>query len=579
MPAKRNGRTSSGQAATDGKGGAAVAKKKGAKGGKAAQARQQQEAAARRRGIRPAGGRGEAMATPATTATPAEASHQQPVRKPAGDHRYLDVSVVRIQEWLARTPDLKFRRGGSVLLTEATARDAWEGNLPPGTEWNDEAGDVDGVVSLVATDATTDPEAQTTDAAWHVARRIRERVPYCHIQAVTGTGTTYAEAYETMARKRQDGEFLVDSPPAPPELILAKPCDQCRSAAAVHPEIRVIAGEERKDLCAECHERFLAAGGTKGDNLRRSPLPERRMKKALQAEGMIVQGFSDNFAKMAAAGRVRDADASTQLALIYADGNRVGAFLHEALAQPGGKIDKRDIVHVIDDATVGALADAVMNRFSGWGRPPVLANLAGGDDLLVSVPAADAWLFTRTLLASFGRRLGEGSQGWPETVRMKRPSLSAGLVFHHKMHPFSDLVRLAGQELHTAKAAGQGEQAMVSFLDLTADGGQPPEHRTPVSLQYLDQHAGELERVEEIPPSRRQALLALLRRDAVDDVIRRVADMDGNQPLWDVIAGPGATVDMARKKLAEEEGKLSELWQLLDIARHRRTQPRQEDAA
>jgi Cas10/Cmr2, second palm domain len=293
---------------------------------------------------------------------------------------------------------------------------------------------------------------------------------------------------------------------------------------------------------------------------------------------MTVQGFSDNFAKMADAGRVRDTDASTQFALIYADGNRVGAFLHEALAQPGGKIDKRDIVHVIDNATVGALADAVMNRFSGWGRPPVLANLAGGDDLLVSVSAADAWLFTRTLLASFGRLLGEGSQGWPETVRRKRPSLSAGVVFHHKMHPFSDLVRLAGQELRRAKAAGQGEQAMVSFLDLTADGGQPPEYRAPISLGYLDQYAGELERAEEIPPSRRQALLALLRRDAVDDVIRRVTDLD-NQPLWDVIAGPGATADMARKKLAEEEGKLSELWQVLDIARHWRTRPRQEDAA
>ena len=73
----------------------------------------------------------------------------------------------------------------------------------------------------------------------------------------------------------------------------------------------------------------------------------------------------------------------------------------------------------------------------------MLANLAGGDDLLVSVPAADAWLFTRTLLAAFGTRIAEASKDWPAAVRVHSPSLSAGLVFHHLKAPFSDVVRLA----------------------------------------------------------------------------------------------------------------------------------------
>ena len=36
------------------------------------------------------------------------------------------------KDWLGRTPDLKFRRGGSVLLSEATERRFWDARLPAG---------------------------------------------------------------------------------------------------------------------------------------------------------------------------------------------------------------------------------------------------------------------------------------------------------------------------------------------------------------------------------------------------------------------------------------------------------------
>jgi len=187
------------------------------------------------------------------------------------------------------------------------------------------------------------------------------------------------------------------------------------------------------------------------------------------------------------------------------------------------------------------------------------------------VPAADAWQFTRVLLASFGARVSKIAP-----PKISPPTMSAALVFAHQSHPFSDLVRIVGRELRAAKSATRGEAASVSFRDLTADGGDQLSHRTPLTAAYLDKHAAALAGIEVLPPSRSQALLALLRQDAAADAIRRLTDFEDNQPLWEVIAGPGATPSQVREVLASSEQKQAELRQLLDIARHWRTHPREE---
>jgi hypothetical protein len=538
-----------------------MANRKKAKGtgGQAARQRQQQDAASRRHrpGTTAAGGQGQA---------PASAKQPVPAQDaPAAERWYLDVSAVRIQEWLARTPALVFRRGASVLLSAATEERAWAARLPAGTEWNDEAGDIDGVVSLRLAGTAEGPVADTArQAASEVIRAMRDQMPCLHVQAVLGHGPTYTRAYRAMKHDRQDGTLLLDSPPAPNELILAKPCDQCRSAPAAPRQ-----AERDPDLCAECVHRWRAGGGTKGT--RRSPRPERELLRVL---GPPVRDLADDFGQLAAGGRLRRDDAASQVALVYADGNRVGDFIDQLSQALEGTAGTSDIARLIDEATTGALADAVRDRFPGWERPALIAHLAGGDDLLISVPAADAWQFTRVLLASFGTRTGKIA---PPGIRP--PTLSAALVFAHRSHPFSDLVRIAGQELHTAKSATRGAQAAVSFRDLTADGGEPPAHRRPLTASYLDEHAARLAAIEDIPPSRRQALLALLRQGAVDDAVRRLTDFADNRPLWEVIAGPGATPEQVRANLTnrdEDEEKRAELRQLLDIARHWRTHPRQE---
>jgi len=319
-------------------------------------------------------------------------------------------------------------------------------------------------------------------------------------------------------------------------------------------------------------------------------MPERRMKEALEAAGMPVQGFPDNFKAMARAGQLKQDNAATQLALIYADGNKVGAFLSEAAkaARQGGQPAKSDIVPALDQATLAALADAIVDRFRGWTRPPVLANLAGGDDLLVSVPAIDAWMFVRMLLEAFGQRIDAATRGWPKSVRDQLPSLSAGLVFHHMTAPFSDVVRIAEEQLRAAKNARCGTEPTVAFLDLTADGGHQPPGREPLTLAYLTGTAGLLERIEQISPSRRETLVTL-HRQAVEtsaggsadaetpgeEFIRRLTDLD-NGPLWEAVAGPGAGADDARKALTGRPQALADLRRLLDLARYWHTAPRPE---
>lgn len=559
---------------------------KNKKGGHASRAQQQQQAAARRRVAVP---RGLASGARAATETAIGKPETRPVAPPAtiGSppvRRYVDIAAIRIQDWLGRTPDLKFRRGGSVLLSEATARKAWDGRLPPGARWNDEAGQADGVVSLTLdaadsgsagkslTSAMTDVEALAV--ARHVARRMRAVMPQCHIQAASACGESYAAAYASMARARRDGDFLIDSPSPPPELILAKPCDECRSAAAARSGVTVTAGEKPVDLCDECSARLDAAGRTAG-RPSQAPLPERRLRAALNDAGMTVTDFSATFADMAAAG-VRDRDdAATQLALIYADGNKVGAFLSKAASIQDGP-RKSEIAPALDRATLGALAQAVINRFDGWPEPPVQVNLAGGDDLLVSVPAVDAWLFTKTLLTAFTALLGNATADWPPQARENIPTLAAGMVFHHVKTPFSDVVRLAAGQLRLAKAKTRGGAA-VAFLDMTADGSQPPPGREPVRLDYLTAHAGRLQQIAELPPSRRQTLLGLLRDGRTDEFIARLTDFD-SRPLREIAAGPGADAPAVRKALAASEDNRDEVRRALDIARHWHTEPRADDS-
>jgi hypothetical protein len=515
---------------------------------------------------------------------------------PARPRYYLDVAAIRIQDWLARTPALKQWRGASVMLSDATAEDQWRANLPPGTEWNDEAGDLAGVVSLRATDELDEQAARSRlrEAAAVVVAELRRKLPHCQFESFIGGGPTYAHAYQQISVARRRGEDVVNAPAAPSELMLAMLCKTCLQApAAAGLTVTWPGGSPTDQVCPECKERFkvATAGRTTGSGPA-VPRAEAWLRDALAGPGYLVSArFPDDFDQLAdAAVSGAAGDAQTQVALIYADGNRVGAFLEKAAnaaVKKPGKPERADIVTAISHATRAALTISVYELFHGRDPWPIMPHLADGDDLMVSVAASDAWPFVRRFLREFSTQLEQQTKDWPAEVRRHQPTVSAGVVFHHQTHPFSDVVRLAKEHLDRAKQQFRGKEAAVAFLDLTADGGIATD-RLPRSLADLDAQADLLDRIAGLSNSNRAMLLGLCRHaaqaeqveqpgqpaglagrrePATQTLARRMIELD-TTPLLELLGTPEARPDLKQVLDAiRAEGNLPKLRMALDTAR------------
>ena len=90
---------------------------------------------------------------------------------------YLDIVSARIQTWLSRTPPLRYHRGASTALALATGKASFAALADKQSwlseekvRWNEQAGEVSGVVSLVL------PGTLTPDLAEALAHRVASSV-------------------------------------------------------------------------------------------------------------------------------------------------------------------------------------------------------------------------------------------------------------------------------------------------------------------------------------------------------------------------------------------------------------------
>ena len=429
--------------------------------------------------------------------------------------------------------------------------------------------------------------------------RLREELPTVPLRASGARGTSYVEAYEAMARENLRGRRLIDLPAPATELVLARPCDTCLAAPATAAGVVIIHGEPAKNLCPDCLRRHREAGGTKGD--RRTTGPERRMTAALAAAGHEGVVFPDHFFAQVTDRSDTRSDVSqagteahpTQLAAIYADGNAVGAFLEKAAehARRTGRPRKDQIVAAVESATLSALAEAVARTYLAEpgqcldpSRPPVLTHLAGGDDLLLTVPAAQGWPFARILTQVFGDRMCEAAADWK--IPDAAPTLSVGLVFHHYAHPFSDVTSTAFGELKWAKRALVGQGAGIAFLDLTADGADRPPYRRACPVEWLGRRARVLNGLAATPAAYRATLVDQHRQcdsgapqreaehdgaEAPEQALARRA-LDRGDPAVRAAAALACDVEISdvegmRARLTDDPRARDELRLLLDIAR------------
>ena len=463
---------------------------------------------------------------------PAPTTVPSPTSPPTRERHFVDVSVVRVQTYLSRTSDLRGIRGASAQVSEATDHQSWSSKLPAGAMINAEAGNIDGVVSIEIVDTEVDVSQSAARIAIAVARQLRAALPAAYLTAVAASGSNYVAAYRTMKKRREDGDLLVDWPPPPPELVLAKPCDRCRSWAAVQriQDLSHNAVDEDDQGCQDCVTRYPDQRASP----RRRSRTEVNLARALTHDEVDAQKirYPSDFGELA------DGE---HLALIYSDGNQVGAFI-EAAAHLD--VNTALLAPAISSATESALAAALWKaKSTTQQRIGAIPHILGGDDVEVTVRASDAWLVTIELLASFGRLMhntrAEYATG-SKRVNLPTMSMSAGVVFFHHSTPFVDVTAFAEKLLKKAKTAVRGIEASIAFLDIPSDGNTAPSTRPVFTLAQLNRWSGQLTAVAALPASHRATVLTLLRHGHGEEARRRL-QMRGST-IVDLLAADGLAV-------------------------------------
>ncbi len=438
----------------------------------------------------------------------------------SGEFVYVDFGAVRIQQYLTRTAGLRGHRAASNTLARATADEQVARVVGDLAEVNPEAGQADGVVSLRFPAAAGDRAERVRRVQDRVLAHLRRALPGAEFQSVWGAGQSYLAVYaDILQPKARAGRVRHDLPPVA-EFPLAVPCRMCHTDPAAGTE-PVADGELA--LCLDCSMRNVPHRQTVADV--RSP------------EGALLREIGlgsapDDFAGLAALGGA--ASGGNHLATVAVDGNAFGVFF-KALADEGRRDTrlrkaKREISAALSTATREALAVAALELPATMEheRLCVVPHVVGGDDVLVSLPADQAWWFTLMFLQEFGRRvrtetaqvidrLNELRAGRLGLPALEPPTASAGVVFAHAAHPLNLLVESAGQRLAEAKRAFGGRQASVQWLDITADGPEAPAHPPlPLSLLRTGQGgesaaAAALSRLKRVPASHRARLAEAVR--------------------------------------------------------------------
>ncbi|MEU1591766.1 hypothetical protein ABZ468_02625 [Streptomyces sp. NPDC005708] len=461
-------------------------------------------------------------------------------------HVYVDFGAIRIQSYLTRTPGLRGHRAASDSLARATAPGAVKEVVGHLAEVNTEAGEADGVVSLCFTPVPgEDLEAQVGRLQDRVFARLRTALPGAEFHSVWGQGEYYLNAYDKEIHpKTEAGDVRYDLP-ATAEFPLAVPCAMCHTDPAATWETVI---GKRQRLCPDCSMRNVPRSRSAGDRLS----PEGRLAESLP----VTHAAPEDFAALAALGHARSG--RNHLATVAIDGNAFGEFF-KALAKEGSEDAqmrdwKKTISQSLSAATRDALTEATVNLPLTIERDQVVVvpHVVGGDDVLVSLPADQAWEFTLAFLREFGQAVHGETAGILEVLNRRRaqraqeepaleaPTASAGIVFAHSSYPLNLLVELAGQRLGEAKRAVRGRAASMQWLDITADGTEAPGH-DPLRLSTLRTPAGDptleaqaLSALARVPASHRTRLAEAVRSDGeitAAVIAHRVGHLKAVQPF------------------------------------------------
>ena len=432
---------------------------------------------------------------------------------------YVVIGAKRIQQWIARTPRLALTKGASRALTTRTSRDHLRGRLPEGLRPSDEVPDIAGVVVLESDESVAD------DVVYAALKVVAEGLPGLEWNAWVYEADSYVEAYQATGGGQRCTRIRHRVPSARRLPMLAE-CDGCHEESA---EVLVAVPEGKDSYGSDCVVRREAFKEWK-DTLkpREDGVAEPEMFEHLTK----IEEPGENAHPVRAMGR-RDAD--NHLALILADGNRMGDFFKK-VAQLKDPQAHKALSKALDDATRKAAErarDEVIAKMVNPKFCPDVLHYIGGDDVMASVAGRFAWLWAVTLAEAFETefqsRVDEvcgTNQKFKEVKEaVKRASLGVGIVFTHYKAPFAGARELAEEMEKIAKKKGKGEKSYIAWADTTADHRAQQHHviDTPeASRQLAEGHV-----LRGLGPSARGALKQELDagRDAVAWATRTKRDI------------------------------------------------------
>lgn len=376
---------------------------------------------------------------------------------------YVVIGAKRIQQWIARTPRLALTKGASLALTTRTSRDHLSGRLPEELRLSDEVPDIAGVVVLESDEPVDD---DVVDTALMV---VAEGLPGLEWNAWVHEADSYVEAYQAMGGGQRCKRVRHRVPSARRLPMLAE-CEGCHEESA---EVLVAVPEGKDSYGADCVVRREAFKQWKRDlKPREDGVAEPEMFEHLTK----IEEPGEDAHPVRAMGR-RDAD--NHLALILADGNRMGDFFKK-VAQLKEPQAHKALSKALDDATREAARqarEAVIAKMVNPKFCPDVLHYIGGDDVMASVAGRFAWLWAVTLAeafeSEFRSRVNDACGTTPqfEEVRdaAKQASLGVGIVFTHYKAPFAGARELAEEMEKIAKKTGKGEKSYIAWADTTAD--------------------------------------------------------------------------------------------------------------
>lgn len=438
---------------------------------------------------------------------------------------FVTVAVQRIQTHLSRSRHLWGRRGASEELVRLTLIPESD-HLPEGLAAKDlvvqkvcqqvgvktcrDAVDIDGVVVF-----EHDDHDKVLRAGRALAQEIRASLPASQVSVSWATGATYAATLgDDLTELGQEEIYYPSVADYPPSAL----CAECGTSPVVERISRP--GDTQIRVCADCATRSRQnwrGRSLNGSSRPRSALVKGRSPSRFTSEWWLLDQVStdeqpltavDDFeglAKLGGTDRGNPAHSDNHLALIFADGNGLGAMFVKARAaaqSSGCTLDMKSLSADIKFVTGGAILTAAKAVLSNADvQLPVVPHILGGDDVLVSLPASRAWPFLRAFLST----MRTGFQKYSEAA----PSVSAGMVICHRDYPIANQVELAETLLLSAKRHVAGRDWSFLWADVTAEGPIPP-LRTPWKLSDLDARADALDMLNGIPKSSKQRLQEIL---------------------------------------------------------------------